>query len=157
MNTAALVLYRSLSSWCTHAPTWPTHSCRLHGLIATGGLSESQDMEQIADLFHQSVQTGSTAPLLTLTAAEIRNRTEQRWLRDCLSLQRQKAPSVLQLGSLALASRWDLILFLFGLVSYEPQMFLEPSGSCTNQVNLECMVSLVRAVQTSAKCNHYWH
>lgn len=50
-----------------HAPAWPTNRSRLHGLIATGGLSEGQNMEQIADLFHQSVQTGSSAPLLTLS------------------------------------------------------------------------------------------
>lgn len=35
-------------------------------------------MEQIADLFHQSVQTGSSAPLLTRSLQQIKNRTEQR-------------------------------------------------------------------------------
>lgn len=48
----------------------------VHGVIAIGGLSDSQDMEQIADLFHQSVQTGRSAPLLTLLLLRHKSKTE---------------------------------------------------------------------------------
>lgn len=49
-----------------HVPTWHTHNCHVHGLVATGGLTDSK---VIADLFHLCVQTSSAALILTVTGA----------------------------------------------------------------------------------------
>lgn len=155
-----------------HATTWLSDGCRLHGLIAAGRLSDSQDMEQIADLFHHSVETGSSALPLTLSAQRHKFKTELRstalYFQTILEFaqdmgwnrKRQKAQMVLQLGSLALASPWSMknesvfVWFGFMLAS---DVSWSPRGHVRDQVNVECMVSLVRAIETSAKFNHYWH